>query len=853
MSAAADKLPANSGHTPLMRQYLAIKAEHPDVLLLFRMGDFYELFYDDARRAAELLDITLTQRGKSAGEPIPMAGVPYHAVDGYLAKLIRLGESAAVCEQVGDPAASKGPVERQVVRIVTPGTVTDEALLEERQDNFLLAIAPGSGQGWGLAWADLTSGRFHLLEVDSEDAVQATLERLRPAEILVSEDDSREARSLPPWHFDVDTGRRLLEKTLGTQSLSGFGCDGLSHAIGAAGALLQYIADTQRGSVPHLNALRVERYDDTLILDAITRRHLEIDRSTTGHEAHTLCAVLDATVTPMGGRMLRRWLNHPQRDRDSLERRYDAHAALAAHQLVDHLRESLRAAGDVERIVARVALKSARPRDLSTLRDTLVLLPELVETLAPMEQVLVRSLAESLDGHDAVRTLLIRAIVESPPVLSRDGGVIAPEYDGELDRLRELSENADQFLLDLESREREATGIANLKVGYNRVHGYYLEVSRGQLARVPTHYTRRQTLKGAERFITEELKQFEDQVLSARERALQREALLYEALLVDLVDNLAPLQRMAEALGTLDVLANLAHRAAELSLCRPQLSAQPGIDISRGRHLVVEAISDAPFEPNECRLDDSCRMQIVTGPNMGGKSTYMRQTAIIVLLAHVGSFVPADSARIGPIDRIFTRIGASDDLARGRSTFMVEMTETANILHNATERSLVLMDEIGRGTSTFDGLAIAWATALELATRVRALTLFATHYFELTELADELPGVSNVHLDAVEHGDRIVFLHAVKPGPADRSYGIQVASLAGLPRPVLAKARQRLDELESGSPRAAVGSNPQLGLFEVPAPEPSELIQALENLSPDDLTPREALAALYRLKSLTAP
>ncbi|HKE49327.1 MAG TPA: DNA mismatch repair protein MutS [Rhodanobacteraceae bacterium] len=849
-------------HTPLMRQYLAAKAEYPDTLVFFRMGDFYELFYDDARKAARLLDITLTQRGQSAGAPIPMAGVPYHAVEGYLGKLIRLGESVAICEQLGDPAAAKGLVERKVIRVVTPGTVTDESLLEQRRDNLLLAIsAAADTPRYGLAWIDLASGRFVLSEVAGTEALAAELARLAPAETLVGEDVAwpKVVSSLPgvrkrgPWHFDAATATRELSRFFGTRDLSGFGCAELPLAIAAAGALLGYVEETQKSALPHIAGLAVENAADTIALDAATRRNLELDTNASGRAEHTLLGVLDRTITPMGARQLRRWLHRPLRDRAVVGARRQAVGALIDGRHHDGLREILRGVGDLERILARIALRSARPRDLSTLRDGLTLAPRLRESVAACESPLLGDLVRQLGEHADTAAHLARAIVDAPPVIQRDGGVIRDGFDAELDELRTLSTHADRFLVQLEEREKAATGIATLKVGYNRVHGYYIEISKGQSDKAPTHYTRRQTIKGAERYITEELKQFEDKVLSARERSLMRERALYEGVLDVLIERLAPLKSAAEAVAALDVLANFAERADALDWNPPELVPTPGIHIVRGRHPVVEQVRDDPFEPNDLVLDDARRMLIVTGPNMGGKSTYMRQAALIVLLAHIGSHVPAASATIGPIDRIFTRIGAGDDLARGQSTFMVEMSETANILHNATAESLVLMDEVGRGTSTYDGLALARASAIQLATVNRAFTLFATHYFELTELAAQFEGIANVHLDAVEYGDQLVFMHAVKEGPANRSFGLQVAALAGLPKRVIEDARGYLGTLENHhAPARATREStptPQLGLFDTTRPSPAE--DALREMDPDAMSPRDALDALYRLKKLS--
>ncbi|WP_162615917.1 DNA mismatch repair protein MutS [Solilutibacter oculi] len=846
-------------HTPLMRQFFAAKAEHPDVLLFFRMGDFYELFYDDARKAARLLDLTLTQRGSSAGQPIPMAGVPHHAHEGYLARLVALGESVAICEQIGDPAASKGLVERKVVRIVTPGTVTDEALLPDRRDTLLMAVARGKS-GYGLAWADLAGGRFQVAQVENDDQLEAELARLEPAELLVPDDGDwplltgrHGVRMRAPWLFDVDASRRKLLGFFNVHDLSGFGIEQMPLAIAAAGALLGYVEETQKQRLPHLTAITLESNDAAIAMNAATRRHLELDSRVDGDTRHTLLGVLDSTITPMGGRLLRRWLHRPLRTREVVEPRLHAVQAMVDARADEDLREAFRGFGDVERILTRVALRSARPRDLSTLRDALAKLPSLRTLLTPLDSPRLQWLADALGEHVDTAAYLQRAIVAQPPLLARDGSVIAEGFDAELDELRQLSTNADQFLIDMEARERAATGIATLKVGYNRVHGYYIEMGKVHADKVPVHYTRRQTLANAERYITEELKDFEDKVLSARERALSREKGLYEGVLDALNADLEPLRRCAGALAELDVLCGFAERAEALDWSRPRLVDEAVLHIEGGRHPVVEAVRDAPFTPNDLQLDDATRMLVITGPNMGGKSTYMRQNALIVLLAHIGSFVPATRAEIGPIDRILTRIGAGDDLAKGQSTFMVEMSETSYILHHATSQSLVLMDEIGRGTSTYDGLALAEACARHLAETNRSYTLFATHYFELTALAAPGSGIRNVHLDAVEHEDALVFMHAVKDGPANRSFGLQVASLAGLPKTVVRAARARLAELErqdGGKPAPltaqALDMPQQIGLF---AP-PSAALEALAGIEPDELTPRQALEALYRLKSL---
>ncbi len=840
-----------------MRQYLAIKAEHPDMLVFYRMGDFYELFYDDAKRAASLLDITLTSRGKSAGNPIPMAGVPYHAAESYLAKLVRKGESVAICEQIGDPATSKGPVERQVTRIVTPGTLTDEALLSESRDNLVAAMFADS-EGIGLAWLDLAGGRFRLTEVADGEALAGELERLRPAELLVDEEQVDAKRfgegvritRRPPWHFELDGATRLLCRQFGTRDLAGFGCDALPRGVAAAGALLQYVGDTQKASLPHLQAITAERREDAVIMDGPTRRNLELHASLSGHDEHTLAGVMDRCQSPMGSRLLRRWIQRPLRDPAVLKGRYQAVEALLTGSTIEALQPLLHGIGDVERILSRVALRSARPRDLRQLREALSRLPALRTQLSGIPSPQLRDLRERIVPHHREQQLLADAITDSPPMLLRDGGVIADGYDDELDELRAIADNADRFLLDLEAREKTRTGIGSLKLGYNRVHGYYIEISKGQAAKAPDDYVRRQTLKAAERYITPELKEFEDKVLSARERALAREKFLYEQLLDRLHETLATLQNTAYAIAELDVLLCFAERAESLNLTKPELSDEPCIEIRGGRHIVVEQVIETPFVANDLTLTDDLRLLVITGPNMGGKSTYMRQTALIAILAHIGSFVPADALRIGPIDRIFTRIGASDDIAGGRSTFMVEMTEAATILNNATAESLVLMDEIGRGTSTFDGLSLAWAAAHYMGEEARAFTLFATHYFELTALADEIPACRNVHLDATEHEGRLVFLHAVKPGPANQSYGLQVAALAGVPRHVVQRARNYLATLETQ--QAALAESPQAQLPLGPAETPSidPLREAVDELEPDAMTPREALAALYRLKDL---
>ncbi|EKY3119452.1 DNA mismatch repair protein MutS [Cronobacter turicensis] len=843
-------------HTPMMQQYLKLKAQHPDILLFYRMGDFYELFYDDAKRASQLLDISLTKRGASAGEPIPMAGVPHHAVENYLAKLVNLGESVAICEQIGDPATSKGPVERKVVRIVTPGTISDEALLQERQDNLLAAIWQ-DGKGFGYATLDISSGRFRLTEPQDRETMAAELQRTNPAELLYAEDFAEMAliegrrglRRRPLWEFELDTARQQLNLQFGTRDLVGFGVENAPRGLCAAGCLLQYVKDTQRTSLPHIRSITMERQQDGIIMDAATRRNLEITQNLAGGVENTLASVLDCTVTPMGSRMLKRWLHMPVRDASVLRHRQQAIAALMEYSA--DIQPVLRQVGDLERILARLALRTARPRDLARMRHAFQQLPTLNTLLGDIDAEYVQTLREQMGDFAELRDLLERAIIEAPPVLVRDGGVIAPGYHEELDEWRALADGATDYLDRLEIREREKLGIDTLKVGFNAVHGYFIQVSRGQSHMVPIHYVRRQTLKNAERYIIPELKEYEDKVLTSKGKALALEKQLYDELFDLLLPHLAELQKSAAALAELDVLTNLAERADTLNYHCPTLTDKPGIRLVEGRHPVVERVLNEPFIANPLSLSPQRRMLIITGPNMGGKSTYMRQTALIVLMAYIGSFVPAEQAEIGPIDRIFTRVGAADDLASGRSTFMVEMTETANILHNATEHSLVLMDEIGRGTSTYDGLSLAWACAESLANRIKALTLFATHYFELTQLPEKMEGVANVHLDAIEHGDTIAFMHSVQDGAASKSYGLAVAALAGVPKEVIKRARQKLRELESLSGNAAATQvdGTQMSLL-VAAEETSPAVEALENLDPDSLSPRQALEWIYRLKSL---
>lgn len=841
-------------HTPMMQQYLRLKAQHPEILLFYRMGDFYELFYSDAKRASQLLDISLTKRGASAGEPIPMAGVPYHSIENYLAKLVQLGESAAICEQIGDPATSKGPVERKVVRIVTPGTVSDEALLQERQDNLLAAIWQDP-RGFGYATLDISSGRFSVAEPADLETMAAELQRTNPAELLYPENFEQMSliehrhglRRRPLWEFELDTAKQQLNLQFGTRDLIGFGVEQAHQALRAAGCLLQYVKDTQRTSLPHIRGLTMERQQDGVVMDAATRRNLELTQNLAGGTENTLAAILDCTVTAMGSRMLKRWLHMPIRDTKVVTDRQQAIGGL--QDITAELQTPLRQVGDLERILARLALRTARPRDLARMRHAFQQLPEIHRLLQPVNVPHIQNLLSQVGQFDELQDLLERAIVEAPPVLVRDGGVIAPGYNTELDEWRALADGATDYLDRLEIREREKLGLDTLKVGFNGVHGYYIQVSRGQSHLVPIHYVRRQTLKNAERYIIPELKEYEDKVLTSKGKALAIEKGLYEEIFDLLLPHLPELQTSANALAELDVLANLAERAETLNYNCPVLTDKPGIKITGGRHPVVEQVLSEPFISNPLTLSPQRRMLIITGPNMGGKSTYMRQTALIVLLAHMGSYVPADQATIGPVDRIFTRVGAADDLASGRSTFMVEMTETANILHNATEQSLVLMDEIGRGTSTYDGLSLAWACAENLASRIKAMTLFATHYFELTTLPEKMEGVVNVHLDALEHGETIAFMHSVQDGAASKSYGLAVAALAGVPRDVIKRARQKLKELESLSNNAAASKidGSQLTLLNE---EVSPAVEALESLDPDSLSPRQALEWIYRLKNM---
>ena len=845
----------------MMRQYLALKAQHPDMLLFYRMGDFYELFFDDAEKASRLLGITLTRRGSSNGEPIKMAGVPYHAAEQYLAKLAKLGEAVAICEQIGDPATSKGPLERAVARILTPGTLTDAALLDETRDNNLLSICFGEDLNKdyrnivGLARLNLASGAFVLSEIALGQLTQE-IERINPAEIICADDRNYPAivnhkspkKRLSSWQFDLSAATVALTKQFNTRDLSGFGCSDLDTAIAAAGALLEYVKHTQRTALPHIIELKVENISQYIQMDAATRRNLEIDTTLRGESSPTIYSLLNTTQTPMGARLLRHWLHHPLRDQNLVRNRHLAVAELITLEATQL--QPLRLIADIERITARVALKTARPRELSALRESLQQLPILQQWLGPCASDLLHLLKIQLQSPTHVVELLARAIKPEPSSLLREGGVIADGFDAELDELRGLQTNHGDFLLQYEATEKARTGLQNLKVEFNSVHGFYIEISHAQAENAPADYRRRQTLKNAERFITPELKAFEDKVLSANERALASEKMLYEQVLEELSQDIPALQVNSSAVASLDVLCCFAERAESLNYVQPQFVHENGLDISAGRHPVVESITQ-PFVSNDLSLNPYRQLLLITGPNMGGKSTYMRQIALIVLLAYCGCYVSSTSAKIGEIDRIFTRIGASDDLAGGRSTFMVEMTETANILHNATERSLVLLDEIGRGTSTFDGLSLAWAVAKQLLDKNKSLTLFATHYFELTRIVDDYKQVANVHLDAVEHGNGIVFLHKVEPGAANQSYGIQVAQLAGIPKSVVATAKRKLTQLENSQISHNV-NQPDMFAADAKISESPQhpVLSELELIQPDDLSPKQALDFLYQLKGL---
>ena len=839
----------------MMQQFLRIKAEHPNVLLFYRMGDFYELFFDDAKHAANLLDITLTKRGTSAGQPIPMCGVPVHAAEGYLAKLIKQGESVAICEQIGDPKTSKGPVEREVVRVLTPGTLTEESQLNELSDRLLVSIFEQK-ERFGIAWMELSTGQFWLTETNSLSGLYDELERLNPAEILVADalqqtlnNVSAAIQVQPDWCYEFDTALAVLTDQFKTQGLSGFGCDPYPVAVCAAGCLMSYVQETQKNVLPHIVSIRVSDQCDSLKMDAATRRNLELDTAKSGQKIHTLFGVLDGCKITMGSRLLRRWIHSPVRSHQTIRERQNAVQILIDAYQFEAVRESLAKISDIERILGRVAMKTARPRDLARLGDSLAVLPEIHELIGDLDSPLLRNLIQKIGLSPDTVDLLKSAIIEESPATIRDGGFIATGYCKELDECRSLHQNASQHLMELEQRERERTGIAHLKVNYNRVHGYFIELPRSRAEDAPPDYIRRQTLKNVERYSMPELKQFEDKALSSKDRALALEKRLYDELLDELMGDLQVLRICATAVAELDVLANFSHCAVSLDYVCPTMVSGDTLDIVGGRHPVIERVADGPFISNDVCLNEERHMLIVTGPNMGGKSTYMRQTALIVIMAHTGCFVPAKSAVLGPFDQIFTRIGASDDLAGGRSTFMVEMSETANILNNATHQSLVLLDEIGRGTSTYDGLSLAWACVVHIAEQLKSFTLFATHYFELTSLSDQFPAVDNVHLEAIEHQQRIVFMHSVKPGPANQSYGLQVAALAGVPQAVILLAKQRLTELETQNSDAYSSTvtgetKEQLSLFEISMP--ALVSEEIQQLNLDDVTPREAMDLLYR-------
>lgn len=849
-------------HSPMMQQYLGIKKDFPDTLLFYRMGDFYELFYDDAKHAAKLLGISLTARGKSAGEPIPMAGVPVHALENYLAKLVKLGVSAVICEQIGDPAASKGPVERAVTRIITPGTLTDDALLDESRDNVLTAIFQ-EAERFYMASADITRGDFALSAALTQDSLQAEIERLRPAEILLCEDsrlpnrsDLPRPRRQPAWYFDADSALHLIKTHFEIQSTDSFGVAADDPALRAAGCLLQYLYDTHKQQLPPLAFPKKQQDSEYLLLDAVTRRNLELEYTLGGDAKRSLIGTLNRTATAAGTRTFKRWINQPLINRSQIAARHQATAALLAHADRNAMQSVLKHTADIERITTRIALCSARPRELAQLRDTLAVLPQLAELLAAAAAAspLLAGCLAPLSAHADAAAHLEAALADVPPLAVNAGGIFREGFMPELDELNTLAERSETILEEMEVREREASGIANLKIGYNRVHGYYIDIPRSQSDRAPASWARRQTLKNSERYITEELKILEDRVLHAREQALALEKQAYEQLLSELSMQREALYQLAQTLAAIDVLTAYAVLADQAGYCRPELADAAVIRIKGGRHPVVEQHSGSPFIANDCFLDGKHSLQILTGPNMGGKSTYMRQTALIVILACAGSFVPAAGAVIGCINRIFTRIGAGDDISGGRSTFMVEMTETANILNNADENSLIIMDEIGRGTGTFDGLSLAWAAAEQLAQKNNSLTLFATHYFELTELAERHKNISNIHLSAVEDKDSIVFLHRVEKGPASKSYGLQVAKLAGVPPAVIHQARAKLRQLESERARAAQSFS-QAALFDAPEPAAAAIPDNIQNIldtlahtDPDGITPKTAHELIYVLK-----
>ena len=843
-------------HTPMMQQYLRFKTDYPDMLLFYRMGDFFELFFEDAKHAAKLLDLTLTSRNKNAADEIPMAGVPVHSVENYLIKLLRHGESVVICDQTGDPTSSKGLVERKITRIITPGTITENALLEHSRENYLLAVCK-AGQSAGLAYLDLSSGRFILQTCQSLQELSNEVERIQPAEILVPEDatitfkKTSVVRRLPAWHFESESATTALCKQFSTRNLSGYGCDEHPLAIASAGAVLQYVKDTQKSALPHIDGLKVHKNDEHILVDSISRNNLEIERSTRGQKTNSLIGVLDKTASTMGARQLRLWLNQPIRIQSTLLKRHAAIKQLIELDELAALHSLLSQGNDIERIRSRIALQTAQPRDLDALRETLNIIPSVRQALIPYNEELLQECSDMFDQHEVLASTLAHALKDQLPAIIRDGGVIKSGFNEELDRLRSLSDCANQYLVEMEQQEKATTQIPSLKVAYNRVHGYYIEISRNHVHLVPEYYIRRQTLKNTERYTTQELKRFEDEVLSAKERALRCEKHLYEKLLADLIKELGTIQRCAHGLAQLDALVTLAERAKTLNYVQPEFTTESSIHIKQGRHPVIEQVQNESFTANDTVLDPQHKVLLITGPNMGGKSTYMRQVALITWLAYTGSFVPAAAATVGPVDAIYTRIGASDDLSSGHSTFMVEMTESANILNNATCDSLVLMDEIGRGTSTYDGLSLAWSCAEHLSTVNKCYTLFSTHYFELTQLPEFHDNIHNVHIDAVEHEDKIIFLHALKDGPANQSYGVQVARLAGIPKSVIANAKLRLKQLElSNYQKDNQDCDLQLGLPLEEHQNPP-VLEYLMGIDPDDLSPKDALEILYKLKELS--
>lgn len=864
-----------SSHTPMMQQYLRVKMEHPHSLMFYRMGDFYELFFDDAHKAAKLLGITLTHRGKTSGKPIPMAGVPYHAAEGYLARLVKKGETVVICEQIGE-VTGKGPVERGVVRIITPGTLTDDALLNSHQSSNLVSLCLQQNQ-IGIALLDLSAGIFKVQQMDYlPEQLAIELSRLMPSEIVVDEDivDPNIIEQVkkqldcpvtkrPNVDFNLNNAQKTLCDQFAVSSLSGFGIDHLPLAKAAAAALIHYAKETQKTALPHIRSIQLEQSSDFIALDPVTRRNLELVEPLFEHGT-SLFQLINDCQTAMGSRLLSRTLMQPLRDTALLDAKLDAIQALIQGYHESPVRLVLKEISDIERVLSRVALGSARPRDLVQLRQACAQIPYLRHALQPIvsaqQSALIQNLNEELGDFHGLHQRLMQAIVENPPVLLRDGNVIAEGFDSELDELRKIRDHAGQFLIDLEVKERQESGIPTLKIGYNRVSGYYIELTRAQAEQAPEHYIRRQTLKNAERYITPELKSFEDKVLSSESRALAREKMLFEMLLDELRQDIAQLQMMSSAIAQIDLLANFAHQARLRNWARPEYSPEIGIKITAGRHPVVEALSKTAFTPNDTLLDYNHRLAIITGPNMGGKSTYMRQTALIALLGYCGSYVPAQTAVLGPIDRVFTRIGSADDLSTGKSTFMVEMTETSQILHHATSQSLVLMDEVGRGTSTYDGLSLAWACVLDLSKRIKCLCLFATHYFELTELSKE-SGVDNYHVTAKEMNGNLILLHKVQQGPASQSHGLQVAKLAGIPANVIKEAQNRLRILEKQQHKnvnlavqddlfapATSSAEPEVIERVIEVEKPSPALDLLRSIDVDNLTPRQALEQLYALK-----